>query len=101
MAPEEFVPPEEAQERLEELISLTRQIQAEINAKEVGRVDEVLIEKKGRREGQLLGRTRRNKAVVFDGDVGRIGEYTRVELERTTGATFAGFESGVVAAVTA
>jgi tRNA-2-methylthio-N6-dimethylallyladenosine synthase len=88
----DFVSPEEAQARLEELIEVSRAIQAEINAAEVGRVEEVLIEKPGRRPGQVLGRTRRNKFVVFDGDAERAGEYTRVELERTTGATFVGTE---------
>ena len=73
---------------------MSRGIQAEINRSEVGRVEEVLIEKAGRDEGQILGRTRRNKVVVFDGDVGRVGEYARVELEHTTGATFRGRETG-------
>jgi tRNA-2-methylthio-N6-dimethylallyladenosine synthase len=94
---EDFVPGDESQARLEELIEVSRGIQAEINAGEVGRVEEVLIEKPGRHDGQILGRTRRNKVVVFDGDVSRIGEYTRVELERTTGATFAGSETDVAA----
>jgi len=90
---QDFVPPEQAQARLEELIEVSRGVQADINAAEVGRVEEVLIEKPGRHEGQVLGRTRRNKVVVFDGDESRIGAYTRVELERTTGATFAGAET--------
>jgi len=89
---EDFIPPEEAQARLEELIDVSRGIQAEINQDEVGRIEEVLIEKHGRREGQILGRTRRNKVVVFDGDPALVGEYRRVQLERTTGATFIGTE---------
>ena len=71
---------------------MARGIQAEINAGEVGRVEEVLLEKAGRDPGQVLGRTRRNKVVVFDGDVARIGAYTHAELEHTTGATFTGRE---------
>lgn len=89
---EDFIPPEEAQARLEELIDVSRGIQAEINQDEVGRIEEVLIEKHGRREGQILGRTRRNKVVVFDGDPALVGEYRRVQLERTTGVTFIGTE---------
>jgi tRNA-2-methylthio-N6-dimethylallyladenosine synthase len=92
MPVEEFVEAEVAQARLEELIDVSRGIQAEINAAEVGRVEEVLVEKAGRRPGQVNGKTRRNKVVAFDGDVGRIGSYTHVELRRTTGATFAGVE---------
>jgi tRNA-2-methylthio-N6-dimethylallyladenosine synthase len=92
LPPEDFVPPDEAQTRLAELIDVSRGIQAEINAGEVGRIEEVLVEKPGRRAGQLLGRTRRNKAVAFDGDPAAIGSYTVVELRHTTGATFAGVE---------
>ena len=90
---DQFVPALEAQERLEELIEVSRGIQSEINTREIGRIDEVLIERVGRHPGQILGRTRRNKVVVFDGDSERIGCYTRVGLDRTTGATFAGKET--------
>ena len=89
---EDFVDPGEAQARLAELIEVSRSIQAEINAGEVGRVEEVLVEKAGRHPGQVLGRTRRNKAVAFEGDLERIGSYRRVELRHTTGATFGGVE---------
>jgi tRNA-2-methylthio-N6-dimethylallyladenosine synthase len=85
---EDFIVDDEAQARLEELIDVSRTIQSEINAVEVGRVEEVLIEGPGRDEGQVRGRTRRNKVVVFD------GEYAHAELARTTGATFAGREVG-------
>ncbi len=97
----DFVDDGEAQTRLEELIDVSRAIQAEINASEVGRVEEVLIEAAGRHAGQVRGRTRRNKVVVFDGDAERVGSYTHALLERTTGATFAGSEVGASAAVTA
>ncbi len=89
---EDFIDPEVAQGRLATLIDVSRAIQSEINAGEVGRVEPVLIERSGRNEGQILGRTRRNKVVVFDGEPSRSGEYTRVELETTTGATFVGRE---------
>jgi tRNA-2-methylthio-N6-dimethylallyladenosine synthase len=89
---EEFLGDEEAQARLAELIQVSRGIAAEINRGEVGRVEEVLIERPGRREGQLLARTRRNKIVSLEGDGSRVGEYTRVELCHTTGATFGGAE---------
>jgi len=98
---EDFIPADEAQSRLEELIDVARGIQAEINHTEVGRTEEVLIEKPGRREGQLLGRTRRNKVVAFDGSPARVGEYAMVELARTTGATFAGTETSPAVTVTA
>jgi tRNA-2-methylthio-N6-dimethylallyladenosine synthase len=96
----DFLPDEVAQARLEELIELRLRIQGEINRGEVGRVEEVLVEKEARGEGQILGRTRRNKVVAFPGDPARVGGYTRVRLERTTGTTFVGREvQDAVAAV--
>jgi len=76
-----------------EEVAKTRAIQAEINAGEVGRVEELLIEKPARDDGQMLGRTRRNKVVVFDADRSRVGEYAWSRIERTTGATFVGAET--------
>jgi tRNA-2-methylthio-N6-dimethylallyladenosine synthase len=95
----DFLPPEVAQERLSTLIDVSRAIQAEINATEVGRVVEILVEKEGRSEGHMMGRSRRNKVVVFPAGRGRVGEYVDVTLERTTGATFVGsaVDSAVVA----
>jgi tRNA-2-methylthio-N6-dimethylallyladenosine synthase len=87
---EDFLDPDEAQARLAALIDLSRGIQAEINEGEVGRVEEVLVERSARSEGDVMGRTRRNKVVVFPGSDQRVGEYGRVLLERTTGATFVG-----------
>jgi tRNA-2-methylthio-N6-dimethylallyladenosine synthase len=89
---EDFIDPAEAQARLAELIEVSRMIQSEINTGEIGSIEDVLIENRGRDEGQIRGRTRRNKVVVFDGDAGRVGEYTTVRLDRTTGATFVGSE---------
>lgn len=87
---EQFLPDDEAQARLEALIDVARGIQGEINAGEVGRVEEVLVEREARGEGQLLGKTRRGKVVAFPDDPGLIGSYVTVELTATTGATFSG-----------
>ena len=46
--------------RLERLIALHREIQLEIGQREVGRIEEVLVEKEGRRGG-VQGRTEGNK----------------------------------------
>ena len=85
-----FLPSDVAQARLDRLIEVARDVQAEINRGEVGRVEEVLVERTGREPGQVLGKTRRNKVVAFDGDPAWRGGYRTVVLERTTGATFAG-----------
>jgi len=87
--PEEwFIADDEAQARLERLIEVSRAIQGEINASEVGRLERLLIEKPGRDDGFILGRTRRAKAVVVPGSEAEIGDYVDVRLTRTTGATF-------------
>jgi len=89
--PEEWtIPAAVGQGRLERLIEVARRIQSEINQVEVGRVEEILIEKPGRDPGFMLGRTRRAKVVVVPGGGELIGSYRHAVLERTTGATFAG-----------
>ena len=86
----DFVPDGEAQERLQRLIETHRAIQAEINEAEVGRVEEVLVEKEARDPGQILGRSRRNKVVAFPASPDLVGTYLEVRLTGTTGATFVG-----------
>src|SRR5690606_36620378 len=61
---DQFLPDDVAHGRLERLIALHREIQAEIYRSEVGRVEEVLVEKEGRRGG-LQARTEGNKLVTF------------------------------------
>lgn len=90
LPPEMFVPDDVARERLNRLVAETRSVQAEINRSEVGREEEILIERQARDTGMVLGRTRRNKAVVIPGDFMDIGLYLNVRLVRTTGATFIG-----------
>jgi tRNA-2-methylthio-N6-dimethylallyladenosine synthase len=92
----DFLPDEVAQARLETLIRVAREIQDEINAGEVGRTEEVMVDGPGRYPGDLRGRTRRGKVVVFPeggedmSDVPAIGDYVRVRLTSTTGPTFQG-----------
>ena len=90
LPPSEFIPEEEGKARLNELIQVTRTIQGEINQSEVGRVEELLVEKEGKDPGYMLGRTRKGKVVVFPGDTALAGTYRMVEINRTTGATFVG-----------
>ena len=86
----DFLSEGEAQMRLARLIEVHRDIQNEVNKAEVGRIEEVLVEKEGRRKGQVLGRTRRNKVVAFKTSSEQIGTYQQVQLTDTTGATFLG-----------
>jgi tRNA-2-methylthio-N6-dimethylallyladenosine synthase len=91
-----FIKDDEAAARLRELIEVSRTIQTEINRSEVGRIEEVLVEKEARGPGQMLGRTRRGKVVAFSAPGSLAGRYATVELTGTTGATFVGrwFENG-------
>jgi tRNA-2-methylthio-N6-dimethylallyladenosine synthase len=89
---EEFVPEAEAQQRLERIIELHRGIQAEINRAALGHTVAVLIERRARSAGDVLGRTEGNKVVAFPGEESRIGQFTTVRLLRTSGATFTGEE---------
>jgi tRNA-2-methylthio-N6-dimethylallyladenosine synthase len=86
----DFVPSDEAQARLEELIAVSRDIVSEIARSELGREEDVLVERVARRDGQVLGRTRRNKVVAFSGDGSEVGAYRTVRLDDTTGMTFLG-----------
>jgi tRNA-2-methylthio-N6-dimethylallyladenosine synthase len=86
----QFIAADVAQARLERLIELHREIQAEINAAEVGRVVEVLVERRARSAGDMLGRTDHYKVVAFPGDESLVGRYLHVRITATTGATFRG-----------
>ncbi len=90
LPPSQFVDPAVAQARLERLIELHRRIQNEINAAEVGRTEEVLVERAARSPGDVLGRTGSNKVVAFPGDESLVGSFLHVRLTATTGATFRG-----------
>jgi tRNA-2-methylthio-N6-dimethylallyladenosine synthase len=92
---DQFVAPEIAQARLERLIELHREIQSEINSAEVGSVVEVLVERRARSHGDMLGRTGTYKVVAFPGDDSLVGRYMHVRINGTTGATFSGVAADV------
>lgn len=66
-------------ERLKRLQALMAEKATAFNASTVGRFTDVLIEKRGRREGQWLGKSPWLQSVHFEGDVG-IGDLVQVEL---------------------
>ena len=65
--------------RLSALNRTQERIAAEINAALVGATQEVLVEEPGRKGG-VLGRTRTNKIVTFDGGADLIGRTVPVEV---------------------
>ena len=87
---EQFIPDDVGQSRLQRVIDLHREIQAEINAAEVGRTVEVLVEREAKSAGQMMGRTSTYKTVAFPGDASLAGRYVDVRLVSTTGSTFRG-----------
>jgi tRNA-2-methylthio-N6-dimethylallyladenosine synthase len=92
-----FIAADVAQQRLQRLIDLHRDIQSEINHGEVGRVVEVLVERQARSAGDMLGRADNFKVVAFPGDRSLTGQYAHVRLTSTTGATFRGEQVGAPA----
>jgi tRNA-2-methylthio-N6-dimethylallyladenosine synthase len=87
---DQFIADDVGQERLQRLIDLHRQIQAEINTAELGRTVEVLVERAAKSSGDMLGRTSSYKAVAFPADLALVGTYVDVRLVSTTGSTFRG-----------
>ena len=79
--------------RLNELIELQNRLSAESNAKDVGKIFEVLVEGVSKRsKDQLFGRTQQNKVVVFDRGTHRIGELVQVRITESSSATLKGVE---------
>jgi tRNA-2-methylthio-N6-dimethylallyladenosine synthase len=74
------VPADEAQPRLLELQALIHAQQTAFNAAQVGRVLPVLLEKPGRRPGQLVGRSPYLQAVHVDGEPGLIGSIVSTHI---------------------
>lgn len=82
-------------ERLARLQSLLSQQQAAFNQSQIGRTMPILLEKKGRKAGQLAGRSPYLQAVHVECDETRIGE---IALTRVTSAG-ANSLSGVIMAM--
>jgi tRNA-2-methylthio-N6-dimethylallyladenosine synthase len=88
---EDDVPEEVKQRRLEEIIELQMQHAEEINKAQIGKVEEVLIEKVSRRsDHQFVGRTDRNHKVIFDRGDKKIGDYVMVQITDCTKASLLG-----------
>lgn len=88
---EDNVPEETKQRRLEEIIELQLSHSLAINKAQIGKVEEVLIEKVSRRsDDQLVGRTDRNHKVIFDKKDRKVGEYAMVKITDCTKASLIG-----------
>jgi tRNA-2-methylthio-N6-dimethylallyladenosine synthase len=84
------VPDEVKSERLERLQTLLRRQQAEFNTATVGRTLAVLFERRGRRQGQLLGRSPYLQPVHAAAPDGLIGGIANVRIEAVEVNSLAG-----------
>ncbi|MDY3913405.1 MAG: tRNA (N6-isopentenyl adenosine(37)-C2)-methylthiotransferase MiaB [Phocaeicola sp.] len=90
---EDNVPEEVKIRRLNEMIALQNELSAESNAKDVGKIFEVLVEGRSKRSSeQVFGRTQQNKVVVFDKNNHRVGDYVMVKITESSSATLKGVE---------
>jgi tRNA-2-methylthio-N6-dimethylallyladenosine synthase len=79
--------------RLSEIIHLQNDIARKKNKKEVGRVHEVLIDGVSKKkESEWQGRTKTNKVVIFNNEVGKYkqGDIINVRITKATSATLFG-----------
>lgn len=88
---EDNVPEEVKQRRLEEIIELQMSHAHAINKAQIGKEEEILVEKISRRsDKQMVGRTDRNHKVIFDRKDKKIGEYAKVKITDCTRASLIG-----------
>jgi len=80
------VPLQLKKERLWKLIDLQKGISAKINEKLEGKIFEVLVDKKSKRniENQFSGRTGTNKTVVFTSKQDLLGKLVKVKIIKST-----------------
>jgi tRNA-2-methylthio-N6-dimethylallyladenosine synthase len=88
---EDDVPEEVKQRRLEEIINLQQSHSLAINQEQIGKIEEVLVEKESRRSPeQMVGRTDRNHKVIFDRKNMKIGDYCMVKITDCTSGSLLG-----------
>jgi len=85
------VPTEIKERRNQELLSMLRSQSKESNSKSLGGKFEILVEAKAKKGvDMLMGRTRCNRKVVFEGDITEIGTIKHVIIKETSATTLAG-----------
>ncbi len=76
--------------RITRLVDLQRKISFKRNNAHLGEVFEVLVEGRGKKPDQLLGRNDGNKIVVFPDNGARVGEFVNVRIDEVTPNTLIG-----------
>ena len=90
----ELISPAEKSSRLKRLIEAQNSVSSMINASYEGREVEVLAERVNvKKPGQLMGRTRGNKMVIFQAGSAAPGDLVRVTVKSANQATLYGFSA--------
>jgi len=76
--------------RVTRLVELQRKISYEKNQLAIGKVFEVLVEGRGKKPEQLIGRNDGNKILAFPGNGHKTGDFVMVEVEEATPNTLIG-----------
>lgn len=85
------VPEAVKSKRLQEIISLQRDISTESKKDDLGKVYEVLVEGVSKKsKNQLFGRTSQNEIVVFPKENISVGQFVNIQIESCTSATLIG-----------
>ena len=88
---EDMVPDDVASKRLARLQALLFEQQREFNQSLIGKELSVLVEKKGRHEGQMIGRSPYLQAVYFDANQDiQFGDFVTVKIENATQNSLSG-----------
>ena len=84
------VPEEEKTSRITRLVYMQKKIALKKNREHLGQIFDVLVEGRGKKPNQLLGRNDGNKIVVFPDNGAQIGDFVRVKIEEVTSNTLIG-----------
>ena len=81
---------EEKTSRITRLVDMQKKIALKKNQEHLGQIFDVLLEGRGKKPNQLLGRNDGNKIVVFPDNGAKIGDFVRVEIKEVTSNTLIG-----------
>lgn len=88
---EDMIPDDIASKRLARLQALLFEQQREFNHSLIGKELPVLVEKKGRHEGQMIGRSPYLQAVYFNADADiQFGDFVTIKIENATQNSLSG-----------
>ncbi len=84
------VPEEEKTSRIVRLVDMQQEISLKRNRMHIGQTFEVMVEGKGKKPNQLLGRTDGNKVAVFPDNGAKDGALVNVKINEVTSGTLIG-----------